>query len=118
MCGSSTERGKHLTVLHPFMMSFIGYSSTPPSSYVSLVHMDYLQKICNENGSSLKGLNYIGGPVHVCEENDNQPETVPCVSFPNEKDVEDEWKCPECQKLFNIEQLLNPKVCMTQQQFF
>ena len=72
--------------------------------------MDYLQKICNEKGSSLQGLKYIGGPVHICEENDNQPEVVPCVSFPDEEKVEDLWECPNCLKPMDVEKLLNPEV--------
>ena len=106
------KRGKHSFIVTLHHVFSVPSSSTPPSSYVNLVHMDYLQKICNENGSSLQGLKYIGGPVHICEEGDNQPEVVPCVSFPDDEEAAHSWKCTGCLKLFDIEELLNPKVCI------
>ena len=48
--------------------------------------------------------------MHMCEDDDNKPEVVPCVSFPDEKEVKDTWECPECRRAFDIEKLLNPKV--------
>ena len=72
--------------------------------------MDYLQKICNENGSSLQGLKYIGGPVHQCSD-DKCEYVVPCASFPDEKEVGDRWKCRKCLESYDIENMLNPEVC-------
>lgn len=78
----------------------------PPSSYVQLIHMDYLQKICNDKGSSLQGLTYIGGPVHSCEERI----VVPYVSYPDDENISDSWTCDICLKKCNIDKLLDPKV--------
>ena len=48
----------------------------------------------------------------MCDEGDNQPEVVPCVSFPDDNEVAHSWKCTGCLKPFDIEKLLNPKVCI------
>jgi hypothetical protein len=79
----------------------------PPSTYVSLLHMDFLQKICNEEGSSLQGLSYIGGPVHLCEH--DHSEVVPCVSFPEDGDLVHSWTCDDCKESYDVEKLLDPK---------
>jgi hypothetical protein len=69
--------------------------------------MDFLQKICNEEGSSLQGLSYIGGPVHLCEH--DHSEVVPCVSFPEDGDLVHSWTCDDCKESYDVEKLLDPK---------
>ena len=82
--------------------------SNPPSYYVDRMHTDYLSKICNENGSSLQGLEYTGGPVHICED-DHCAVVVPCVSFPGNERRHD-WECGKCLTSCNIDKLLDFKV--------
>lgn len=80
-------------------------SQNLPSFYVKLIHTGYLKKICNEAGSSLQGLKYVGGPVHKCEVSI----VVPCVSYPESEDL-CAVKCPICLESYDVENMLYPKV--------
>ena len=57
--------------------------------------MNYLSKICNDEGSSLQGLHYEGGPEHDCT---GKKSTVPYVAFPEEAKCLP-WKCEDCLEL-------------------
>ena len=82
----------------------------PPSSYVDMIHTEFLVKICNEKGSSLQGLKYVGGPEHMCTENDDDPVVVPYVRFPQEE-MPLPWECKDCLNLYDdIDALLEPMV--------
>ena len=73
--------------------------------------MEYLCKICNESGSSLQGLKYIGGPDFTCSCDWNG--VLPYVSYPNpdkSEAVSDEVRCEECLKGHSINLVLDPMV--------
>ena len=80
-------------------MCFCHFSSQTynPSSYVHLIHMKYLRAICNENGSSLQGLEYVGGPEHECKESESGS-VVEFVSFPEKENLN--WQCDYCLESF------------------
>ena len=70
-----------------------------------------MREICNEQGSSLEGLQYSGGPVHVCNSIESGRVVVPYVSYPNER--KEDWSCEDCLHSFNthaINLLLDQKV--------
>ena len=75
--------------------------------------MEYLRAICNEKGNSLHGLEYDGGPEHMCEDKGGLV-VVPYVKFPEEKSQPEDWswncKCLESFKSRDVDLLLDPKV--------
>lgn len=79
--------------------------------YISLIHMQYLYKICNESGSSLQGLKYIGGPDFTCS--CKWSGILPYVSYPNpdkSEAVSDKVPCEECLKGHSVNLALDPTV--------
>ena len=76
--------------------------------YISLLHTEYLRKICDEKESSLQGLKYIGGPM--CPECEWR-EVIPYVSYPDEQETpSDEAECEECGLTYNVNLLLTSQV--------
>ena len=77
--------------------------------YISLIHMEYLCKICNESDSSLQGLKYIGGPHITCSCKSSG--ILSYVSYPESgKDATDEVECEQCLKCHSINLVLDPTV--------
>ena len=81
------------------------------------MHVECMRAICNEKGSSLRGLNYDGGPEHDCECKEVSV-VIPYVKFPEDKSTQEVWcwECDECFKKFHsgdIDLLLDPKVYYT-----
>ena len=84
-------------------------ASKQPSLYISIVHNEFLPRLCEESG--LEGMKYKGGPLVKCTHPKCEWRGVlPFVSYPDELDYPSEVECKECYTLHNIDHILNPEV--------
>ena len=79
-----------------------------PSLYISMIHKDFLKKICDEK-SDLKGLVYHGGPKVDCE-CDEWSGILPFVGYPDNIPANKKCTCVMCRKLYNADELLRKQV--------
>ena len=97
------------------MFLLLCFSHTcPPSSYVDIIHDYFLVKICDEKGSSLQGVKYVGGPEHKCTQSEGTGApvvVVPYVTYPEEMPLPFAWQCDDCLITYDdINVLLDPTV--------
>ena len=91
--------------------SFYSFPKTeekPLVSYISMIHNKFLQEICNEPESGLKGLRYHGGPwVDCCKKF-----VLPCVEYLGNSNSNYSAKvyCEECYTQHDAEELLRLQV--------
>ena len=75
---------------------------------MSMVHNEFLQKICEE--SDLKGLVYHGGPKVVCQCGEWSG-ILPFVGYPDNITANNmKYTCVMCCKLYNADELLRHQV--------
>ena len=75
-----------------------------PRSYISLIHREFLQKICDE--SELQGLTYHGGPLGCPWPRCSWKGVLPFVSYPEETDYSPKVICELCNRKYDIDSLL------------
>ena len=93
-------------------------SGKSPLKCISLLHTEYLRKICNEKDSSLQGLQYVGGPNVDCSPKCTRNGILPCVKYPadevgDEEECKDDSSMVECEECFHphdVDKLLDPEV--------
>lgn len=77
-----------------------------PSSYIMLIHREFLKKICDE--SELQGLTYHGGPfLEKCPRPGcSWRGVLPFVSYPEETDYSTKVICDHCNHECDVDTLL------------
>ena len=82
----------------------------PPSYYITKVHTEYLQKICQD--SNLQGLEYYGGPLVKCD--CGEEEIVEFVGYADGRTQKPRFElwCTSCPKKHDVDELLKPQVLL------
>lgn len=80
--------------------------------YISLLHTEYLRRICDEKESSLQGLKYVGGPDFTCPQCEwsGVLQYVSYSKFDESEATSDEVPCEDCLQRHDVNVILNPMV--------